>query len=116
MNTLQRLAAVGLIVVAGTALAQTADPVVNARQDNQKDRIQQGVASGELTKKEAKAVRTEQRGIRAEEKAFKADGKLTHAERKQLARDQHQASRDIYRQKHDAQKRPQKVATAPAAG
>jgi lactam utilization protein B len=110
MNTLRKITALGLFVVAGTAFAQTADPVVNQRQDNQKERIQQGAASGSLSKKEAKRVRAEQRAIATEEKAYKADGKLTKAERKDLTRDQNQASRDIYRQKHDAQVRPPKPA------
>jgi len=105
MNALRKIVTLGLFVVAGTAFAGTADPVVNQRQDNQKDRIQQGVASGALTKKETKRLAAEQRGIAAEEKAFKADGSLTKAERRDLARDQNRASRDIYIQKHDAQTR-----------
>jgi hypothetical protein len=108
MNMLRKITTLGLFVVAGTALAQTADPVINQRQENQKDRIQQGVASDALTKKEAKQLRTEQRGIRAEEKAFKVDGKLTKAERKELVKDQNRASHDIYKQKHDGQTRPPK--------
>jgi len=88
----------------GIASAQPATPVVGERQQNQRERINQGVASGELTKKEAATLRTEQRAIKAEKKAFKADGKVTAAERAKLRRDQNQASRHIYNKKHNAKK------------
>jgi hypothetical protein len=84
--------------------AQVATPVVKERQENQAARINQGVASGELTKKEATVLRTEQRAIRSEKKAFKADGTVTAAERAQLRRDQNQASKRIYKKKHNAKK------------
>ena len=97
--------AAALACFAGSAFAATADPGVNARQSNQHERIEQGIKSGELTKREAARLKTEQRAIRAEERAFKSDGKLTKNERKQLHRDLNRSSRDIYRQKHDAQVR-----------
>ncbi len=90
--------------VSFAAQANTTTPIVKERQENQSARISQGVASGELTKKEAAVLRTEQRGIRAEKRAFKADGKVTVAERAQLKRDQNQASRHIYKKKHNARK------------
>jgi len=40
-----------------TTNAQTATPKVDARQENQKERIQEGVRSGEITKPEAKKLR-----------------------------------------------------------
>ena len=94
-----------VLFAAGTAGAATSDPGVNARQARQHQRIEQGVTSGELTKKEAARLKAEQRGIRAEERAFKSDGKLTKNERKQLHRDLNRSSRDIHKQKHDAQVR-----------
>ena len=96
--------AIGLFV-SGAALAQPRMPVADQRQDNQKARIDAGVKSGELTRREAVKLRTEQRAIRVEEKMAKADGVVTPAERAKLQRDQNKASRDIFRQKHDAQKR-----------
>jgi opacity protein-like surface antigen len=97
-------AAAAFALVSASAFAQAVTPVVKERQENQSQRIQQGVASGELTKKEATVLRTEQRAIRAEKKAFKADGKVTVAERAQLRRDQNQASKRIYKKKHNAKK------------
>ena len=95
------LAVAAFACVAGSAFAGTADPRINARQAVQHERIEQGVASGALTRHEAAQLRTEERGIRAEERAFKSDGRLTMNERRQLERDLNQASRDIYRDKHN---------------
>ncbi|MBK8742911.1 MAG: hypothetical protein IPM02_27090 [Betaproteobacteria bacterium] len=93
------------LLIAGSVLAQTNTPVADQRQQNQKTRIQEGVKSGELTRREAVRLRTEQRAIKAEERMAKADGKVTMAERAKLQHDQNKASADIYRQKHDAHKR-----------
>ena len=103
MNKL--VAMVASLLVAGSVLAQTGTPAVDARQDNQKARIREGVKSGELTRPEAAKLRAEQRAIKAEKKLAKADGVVTAAERRKLRRDQNRASADIAHQKHDAQKR-----------
>jgi hypothetical protein len=101
MNFVKTLSVLSFALVSAGAIAQTASPVVTERQENQAARINQGVANGELTKKEAARLRAEQKGIRAEKRAFKADGKLTAAERAQLRRDQNTASRHIYKKKHN---------------
>jgi CRISPR/Cas system-associated endoribonuclease Cas2 len=85
---------------------RTRDPGVNQRQQNQRERIQQGVKSGELTRRETGRLAEEQRDIRQLERGYKSDGTLTDAERRDLQHEQDQASRDIYRQKHDEQERP----------
>jgi hypothetical protein len=104
MKLILSFAALAATLVAATSFAQTATPVVTERQQNEAARINQGVASGELTKGEARNLRTEQRGIQAEKKAFKADGKVTAAERTQLRHDQKVASKRIYKKKHNAKK------------
>ena len=106
MNGLKVATLAVSMLVAASALAQPNTPVVDARQANQKARIQDGVKSGELTRREATRLRAEQRRIRADERRAKADGVVTPAERTQLRREQNRASRDIARQKHDGQKRP----------
>ncbi|MBB6094742.1 hypothetical protein HNQ60_003629 [Povalibacter uvarum] len=100
-----------LLLTATVADAGTRDPGVNARQQNQRARIHQGVRSGELTRRETRHVAESQRDIRQLERAYKSDGTLTGAERRDLHHEQNQASREIYHQKHDAQDRP---ATPPA--
>lgn len=104
MKTRIVLATLITALTCGIASAQPTTPVVKERQENQQQRINQGVASGELTRKEAVTLKTEQRAIKAEKKAFKADGKVTPAERAKLRHDQNQASRHIYRKKHNAKK------------
>ena len=98
-----------VLVVLATFIAPvfagTDDPGVNRRQHRQKDRIKQGVRSGELTKEEAKSLRGEQKAIRQKEKAFKSDGQLTKDERKDLHQDLNQASKRIHEEKHDEEKR-----------
>ena len=101
---------------------RTRDPGVNQRQQNQRQRIQQGVQSGELTRRETGRLVEEQRDIRQLERGYKSDGTLTGAERRDLQHEQNQASRDIYRQKHDEQDRPpaavrgRRGSSRPAAG
>jgi len=85
--------------------AAVRDPGVNARQHNQRDRVAQGVRSGELTKDEAQGLRAESRSIRQEERQYKSDGMLTKDERKDLHQDLNAASRNIYGEKHDAETR-----------
>jgi hypothetical protein len=99
----------GVLAVVGASHAdanRTRDPGVNQRQHNQRERIQQGVKSGELTRRETGRLAEEQRDIRQLERGYKSDGRLTEAERRDLHHEQNQASRDIYRQKHDDQDRP----------
>jgi hypothetical protein len=97
---------IGLTLAAATpSFADNRAPGVHQRQHNQKARIADGVRSGELTKEEARSLRTQQRAIRAEKREFKSDGQLSRAERRELHSDQNEASRDIYREKHDNDKR-----------
>ncbi|HEY0682945.1 MAG TPA: hypothetical protein VGD45_11490 [Steroidobacter sp.] len=97
------LVMVGVMGVAGLSQAEAGDrdPRVNARQQNQHQRVRQGVRSGELTRHEVGSLAREQRDIRQLERAYKSDGQLTRAERVDLHREQNQASRDIYKAKHD---------------
>lgn len=93
------------LVFAGSAYAETATPNLDKRQANQEKRIEQGVKSGELTKKEAARLEKREAKLEANKQKAKADGVVTKKERAKL---QHEANRDskaIYRQKHDAQKR-----------
>lgn len=93
---------VALAQFAGAALAGTNDPRIQQREENQEQRIDQGVQSGALTPREAGRLETQQARIKQDEERMKADGKLTKAERKKLTREQNRASRTIYRKKHNA--------------
>jgi len=94
-----------LIASAALAQAQTRTPVVNAREHNQRDRIRQGVASGELNRREAARLQGREAALNAQKRAARADGVVTQEERHNLRQTQKQNSQAIYHQKHDAQVR-----------
>jgi len=87
------------------AAAQSATPRVDQRQANQEARIEQGVKSGELTKKEAARLKAGQARVAAKEAKAKEDGKVTAGERARLEHAQDKQSRRIAKQKHDKQER-----------
>jgi Skp family chaperone for outer membrane proteins len=99
------IALILLATFATPVVAGTDDPGVNRRQHRQKDRIKQGVRTGELTRQEAQKLRAEQKAIREKERALKSDGQLTKDERKDLHQDLNQSSQHIAEEKHDAEKR-----------
>ena len=92
-----------LIVLAVSAHAGT--PLADQRQARQAARIDQGVASGELTVRETRRLRAGQNHIQRVENRVKSDGVVTHRERVHLQHEQNQASRRIYRNKHDGARR-----------
>ena len=98
-----------------SAFAQTTPlpnmPKVDQRQDNQTNRIEQGVASGQLNGKETARLEAGQAKVATAEANAKADGKVTAKERAKLQRMQDRQSRHIAKQKHDKQTAP---AAAPA--
>jgi hypothetical protein len=96
------------LLIAMAALAQTATPGVTEKQINQKERIKEGVKSGELTRAEARRLRAREAKIQHDKKVAKSDGVVTREERAKLHREQRRTSRAIYREKHDAQERPEK--------
>ena len=80
-----------------------ATPKIDQRQANQEKRIDQGISSGALTRKEATKLDKRETKIESDKLAAKADGKVTPAERRKLKREENRASRAIHKQKHDAQ-------------
>lgn len=76
-------------------------PGVDRRQQNQQRRIGQGVASGELTPREAIRLEREQQAIERAQRRAEADGTVTPRERARVHRKLNTASRDIYRLKHN---------------
>lgn len=78
---------------------------VNRTQANERERIQRGIRSGELTRSEASRLIDEQRMIAQEERRYRADGILTRDERADLRQDLNAAGQHIYNESHDAQDR-----------
>jgi len=85
------------------AWAGTDTPRVDRREQRQEARIDQGIASGQLTARETHRLDREQAHIQRAESHVKADGQVTARERARLERMQDRASADIRRQKHDRQ-------------
>ena len=76
---------------------------VGKRMENQHDRIQQGVKSGELTHKETKLLKSQEKGIHQQVATERAanGGKLTKGEKKQVNKELNAESKNIYRKKHN---------------
>ena len=66
-----------------------------------KERIARGIASGELTRREAKMLIREQRRIMRMRRVASLDGRITRRELKRIRKAERRASRNIYVQKHD---------------
>ena len=97
---------VSLVATAVQAQDNTATPRVDERQAVQQRRIDNGVATGQLTPREARRMQRQQRAVGAAETQAKSDGVVTKTERRKLDRMQAHPSRNIHRQKHDAQGAP----------
>jgi hypothetical protein len=95
-----------MVMAVFSAKAQSTTPVVDQRQDNQQDRIEGGVKSGELTRRETRKLAKDQRELKRMEKRAKADGEVTNKEKARLQQKENENSRAIRHQKHDAQDRP----------
>lgn len=76
---------------------------VGQRQENQQDRIAQGVKSGQLTAGETANLENKEAAVNQQVKADRQanGGKLTGAEKKQVNREQNHLSRQIYNKKHN---------------
>ena len=76
---------------------------INARKENQQDRIAQGVKSGQLTAGETAKLEHQEAGINKEERGMRAEdnGHLTAQDRHTLAAQQNQESKRIYKDKHN---------------
>jgi hypothetical protein len=79
---------------------------VNAREQNQQNRIANGMKSGQVTPKEgAKLERQQQHIVNQEKKDMAKDnGHLTKADQAKLNKEQNKASKNIYDKKHNAAK------------
>jgi hypothetical protein len=91
------------LVLPTLAFAQANTPRVDQRQANQEQRIDQGVASGSLTQREANRLDRGQQHVDNMENRAKSDGVVTRGERARLHQAQEVQSRRIYAQKHDRQ-------------
>lgn len=104
---MKRTSSLLLAVLAAFALpvlAQSTTPRVDQRQANQQQRIDQGVASGQLTAKEAARLEKGQSRVEKMEQKAKADGNVTPKERARLQKAENKQSKMINKEKHDRQR------------
>jgi hypothetical protein len=98
------LAVCGVILgINGQVLAQANTPVIDERQANQDQRIDQGISSGQLNEREANRLNKQQEHINKMEDRAKSNGVMTKKERARIVAAQDRASRHIAREKHDRQ-------------
>ena len=76
---------------------------IHKRQENQQDRIAAGIASGQLTPREAASLERKEARLNTEVRDFREDngGKLTHGEYVKVNRQLNYLSHDIYRDRHN---------------
>jgi len=94
-----------LLLMTGISYAQAETPVIDQRQTNQEQRIDQGIASGQLNEREANRLNKQQEHVNKMEDRAKSDGVMTKRERARIGAAQDRASRHIAREKHDRQGR-----------
>ncbi len=92
--------AFALVAVSAYA-GNTKDPGIHSRIEEQQKRIDQGIASGQLTRREADIVQDNLNRIRESEARMKSDGKLTPKERARLEHMLDRNSKMIYKEKHN---------------
>jgi len=79
---------------------------IGKRDENQQDRIANGIKTGQLTPGEATHVESKEQGLNREVAGMRQEdsGKLSKADRKLVNHQQNQLSKQIYRQKHNGRR------------
>lgn len=105
MKTLT-LATFALLAMTAGALAHDGTQNrIDRREYTQEQRIQQGVRSGEITRREYRQLEVEQARIREMERQAQRDGHIDRREAAAIDRAQDNARRHIWQEKHDADRR-----------
>ena len=95
----------GMLVLGACTISMAGPHGVNARERREQQRINQGVRSGELTRREARRLEAGLARIRVSERIARSDGHVSPRERARLQHELNRESRRIYRQSHDGQDR-----------
>ena len=95
-----------VIVIAGISFAaSTYDPAIHDRIADQQKPIDQGIASGALTRSDADILQDNLNWIKGEEARLKRDGRLTKHERDRLHKMLDRNSNMINKKKHNPARR-----------
>jgi TolA-binding protein len=91
------------LLMTGAACAEVETPMIDQRQTNQEQRIDQGVTSGRLNEREMNRLNMQQEQVNKMENRAKSDAIMTDKGRARIAAAQDRAARHIAREKHDRQ-------------
>ena len=94
-----------LFVISGLFAQTNKTPKLNQKQKEQFTKLENGVKSGELTKKETKKLLRQEAKLQKHKKIAKSDGVVTPKERAKLNKEAKKLDKKIFDQKHDRQKR-----------
>lgn len=96
-------------VVAAAVIMALSISIANAQvvtdKPTSKQRIKEGIKSGELTKAEAANLRRDQKELRKDVKEARKDGDLSRKERREIRHDKKHLNREIFRKKHNNRER-----------
>lgn len=96
---------IGLAALTAICATSASADEIDRRQAMQERRIQDGVRSGEITRREYRALEAEQARIRQLEARAKADGRVDGREAAEIRRAQNEASRHIRQESTDSERR-----------
>ena len=106
MRRITSLTIAAVFVLGVSAVAMAGPRGINNREHREQQRINQGIRSGELTRREAVRLEEGMARIRTDERYARiTGGGISPRERARLEREMNRESRAIYRQKHDGQDR-----------
>ena len=99
---------IATMIMAAFVTVMAASAQVNARRENQQDRIAQGIGSGQLTAGETANLETKEAAINQEVHTDRTlnGGKLTGQEKSTVNGQQNNLSKQIYNDKHNSVTRP----------
>lgn len=91
------------LFVLGVSALSMAGPrgEINRREYREQKRINRGIRSGELTRREADRLEEGLAKVKTDERFARMDGELSYRERVRLNRELNHESREIYRYKHN---------------
>lgn len=106
MRKIVSLFAAVVFVLGASAVSMAGSHGIDRREYREQQRINQGIRSGELTRREARRLEAGLARIKIDERFARSDGNLSPRERARLNRELNHESGGIYRQKHDGQDNP----------
>jgi hypothetical protein len=94
-----------LLGVIALLLGGSTESFAQGRNRSNRERLERGIRSGQITREEARQIRERQRQIREERRAYRSDGTITREERREIRRDRREQDRYIRSQRRDDDRR-----------